>query len=194
MNQGPQLSREQLKLLADVPGFSMSLGLCKSNHEINNRIISHMPISFYPYLISARTYNKLIDINNLWQKLFVQIAADHEFLSTLSATFCEGDPFMEKILSIYSKSNHGRLGVACARIDYMGDEEPLLVQFNLMSVGLNGMSDRVQTLHKILNKYNSPIGKYTYPQNKNQYTICKALVTALNEANLKKGLILMVVH
>lgn len=63
-----------------------------------------------------------------------------------------------------------------------------------MSVGLNGMSDRVQTLHKILNKYHSPIGKYYYPENKNQYTICKALILALNEANLKKGLVLMIVH
>jgi uncharacterized protein YutD len=37
-----------------------------------------------------------------------------------------------------------------------------------MSVGLVGISDRVQDLQNILNKYNYPIGKYTYPQNKNE--------------------------
>lgn len=41
-----------------------------------------------------------------------------------------------------------------------------------MSVGLNGMSDRVQTLHKILNLHKYPLGKYTYPNNNNQETIC----------------------
>jgi hypothetical protein len=36
-----------------------------------------------------------------------------------------------------------------------------------MSVGLVGISDLVQNLQNILNKYNSPLGKYTYPTNKN---------------------------
>lgn len=32
-----------------------------------------------------------------------------------------------------------------------------------MSVGLNGMSDRIQNLQAILKKYDTHEGKYTYP-------------------------------
>ena len=80
-----------------------------------------MPVSFYPYLISASTYSKLKDMHFLWQKLFVSIAADHQFVTTLSSNFCEGDPYMENILSIYLNTNRGGIGVACTRVDYMGD-------------------------------------------------------------------------
>ena len=34
----------------------------------------------------------------------------------------------------------------------MGDENPNLVEYNLMSVGLNGITDRVQELTKTLKK------------------------------------------
>lgn len=63
-----------------------------------------------------------------------------------------------------------------------------------MSVGLNGMSDRVQTLHTIMNQFQTPIGKYTYPESKNQQKVCQGLNVALKEANFNNGLILMVVH
>lgn len=63
-----------------------------------------------------------------------------------------------------------------------------------MAVGLNGMSDRIQRMQNDLNRFNSPAGKYTYPVNRNQETICKALITALNYANLKTGLVLMLCH
>jgi hypothetical protein len=83
------------------------------------------------------------------------------------------------MLDIYLKCDKPTTGITCARIDYMGDHQPSLVEFNLMSVGLNGISDRVQDLQNIIGKYRHPIGKYTYPTNYNQSTICSALITAL---------------
>ena len=75
---------------------------------------------------------------------------------------------MTRFLDIYKVKSNQEVDVVCTRVDYMGDEAPQLVEYNLMSVGLNAMSDRVQNLHTILNKYNSPVGKYCYPVNKNQ--------------------------
>lgn len=63
-----------------------------------------------------------------------------------------------------------------------------------MSVGLNGMSDQVQSLHNTLHQFREPVGRYTYPQNTNQRTICKALMMALRTAHLNSGLVLMIVH
>lgn len=34
---------------------------------------------------------------------------------------------MERLLNIYLKYHKGGIGVACTRVDYMGDENPLLV-------------------------------------------------------------------
>lgn len=66
----------------------MSLGICKAVYHDNSRIISHMPVSFYPYLISLQTYNKLMNIHWIWQKLFVNIAHDRNFVTGLAERFC----------------------------------------------------------------------------------------------------------
>ena len=84
--------------------------------------------------------------------------------------------------------------MASTRIDYMGDESPFLVEFNLMSVGLNGMSDRVQSLHNSIKQSENIKDKYTYPINKNQSTVCTALIKALELSKLTSGIILMIVH
>jgi|JI7StandDraft_1071085.scaffolds.fasta_scaffold141646_1 hypothetical protein len=63
-----------------------------------------------------------------------------------------------------------------------------------MSVGLNGMSDKVQILHNTIKKYKEPIGKFIYPENNNQKTLCSAFIKALSLGNLTAGIILMVVH
>ena len=74
--------------------------------------------------------------------------------------------------SIYQRHGAPKTGVACCRIDYMGDENPNLVEYNLMSVGLNGMSDQCQNLHTLLHKNKTPKGKFTFPESQNQKTIC----------------------
>lgn len=74
----------------------------------------------------------------------------------------------------------------------MGDEFPELVEYNLMSVGLNGMSDAVQRLAQLYRKHRSTQEVY-YPESKNQVTLLDAISTTLNEKKLE-GIILMVVH
>jgi len=155
-----------------------------------------MPVSLYPYKLSFKAYNRLKALNYIWQKLFVKVAADKGFLEELAKKFCLGDPFTERILEIYKSQGAPKIGMASTRIDYMGDENPFLVEFNLMSVGLNGMSDRVQTLHNSI-KQNENVNvndKYTYPINKNQSTVCTALIQALELSKLTSGIILMIVH
>ena len=49
----------------------------------------------------------------------------------------------------------------------MGDENPNLVEYNLMSVGLNGMSDRVQELTNFLKNHQNA-KRTSYPNNHNQ--------------------------
>lgn len=43
--------------------------------------------------------------------------------------------------------------MSTTRIDYMGDENPNLVEFNLMSVGLNGITDRVQEVTNLVKNH-----------------------------------------
>lgn len=70
------LSRAEQKLIEDAGGLSMSLGLGKASFENEKRILSHIPISFYPYLIHADVYNKLKSIHFIWQKLFTKLSID----------------------------------------------------------------------------------------------------------------------
>ena len=80
------------------------------------------------------------------------------------------DEFVKRLFSIYEKHyKQDEVGVASTRVDYMGDENPNLVEFNLMSVGLNGITDRVQELTNTLKKDRIKEGKPLYPTNRNQF-------------------------
>lgn len=59
----------------------------------------------------------------------------------------------------------------------MGDEKPKLVEFNLMSVGLNGISDKVQELGGIVNT--TKLKNAFYPQFRNQENLCEHLLRAM---------------
>ena len=39
-------------------------------------ILGHMPVSLYPYELSAKTYYKLIRTHNVWQSLVTKAASD----------------------------------------------------------------------------------------------------------------------
>lgn len=85
------------------------------------------------------------------------------------------------------------MGIGNARIDYMGDEDPELVEMNLMSAGLNGMSDQLQQLTSILKNHRSKQVAH-YPKNQNQFVLGEAIEMALKESYGKEGYILMLVH
>ena len=113
-----------------------------------------MPVAFYPYELSKHTYSMLSKAHIIWAKLIVAVSKDKAFINKVFENTAKADDFVSKILSLYNKHiDSENIGVACLRVDYMGDEKPELVEFNLMSIGLNGMSDRVQNLTSIVKKH-----------------------------------------
>ena len=98
-----KLSKEEQQVLEDLGGFSMTYGLSKSVFKENKRVITHMPFAFDPYLISANTFYRLKNLHYLWQKLYVKVSADRQYLSTLAPKFCKDDPYMERLMQIYLK-------------------------------------------------------------------------------------------
>lgn len=133
--------------------MALVMGICKTLYLDNKQVLSHLPFAFYPYALKRAAYEKLNQMHYIWHKLFVSVAADREFVAKLAAMFSKGDSFMERHLHMYMKQPNPAVGVACARVDYMGDSSPQLVEYNLMSVGLNGMSDRIQKLQTAFDRY-----------------------------------------
>lgn len=43
-----------------------------------------MPISLYPYIIKASVYDELKHLHLIWQKLFIKIANDQNFVTNLA--------------------------------------------------------------------------------------------------------------
>lgn len=138
----------------------MVTGLCKALYVDNKQVLSHLPFSFYPYVLKRETYDRLNQMHQIWHKLYVKVAADRNFVLKLTQVFSKGDPFMERLLDIYTKNPNPTVGVACVRVDYMGDSNPQLVEYNLMSVGLNGMSDRIQKLQALFAKTQSAFNSH----------------------------------
>jgi hypothetical protein len=85
------LSKEEEQVLADLGGFSMTYGLSKSVFKEGKRVITHMPFAYDPYLISANNFYRLRNAHYVWQKLYVKVSADHEYLSAIAPKFCKED-------------------------------------------------------------------------------------------------------
>lgn len=81
--------------------------------------------------MKASVYDKLKHVHLIWQKLFIKLANNKNFIIDLAEKFCKNDPYMSRILEIYKNHTHkneNKLSkVACTRVDYMGDNHPLLV-------------------------------------------------------------------
>ena len=86
-----ELSESETNLMKEIPSLSMSLGIVKSIYPKGETLLDHMPVSLYPYKIKLSTYFHLQDLNYIWHKLFVKLAADKEFINELANKFCHGD-------------------------------------------------------------------------------------------------------
>lgn len=130
----------------------------------------------------------------IWVKLILQVSKDKQFVNQVFQKTANSDPFVSKFLQLYNKYiDHEDYGVTCIRIDYMGDEQPELVEFNLMSVGLNGMSDAVQRLADLYKYHRCKHSQVYYPKSNNQVVLLDAIERTLKEESIK-GIALMVVH
>lgn len=89
-------SEEALNTL--IPELAMSLGIHKSIYNQEGaRIITHMPIAYYPYAISGKTFSSMISLHEKWQQLLVKVASDSELMQRISAAISKNDPFMRRI-------------------------------------------------------------------------------------------------
>lgn len=79
-----EATKEEKRQMEEIPNLCMSLGIVKSLYCNDQRILDHMPVSLYPYELSLTTYSKLKRISYIWQKLFVKLANDAQFLAELS--------------------------------------------------------------------------------------------------------------
>lgn len=188
------MRREELVTI--IPELCMSMGVQKSiTSEDGKRVISHMPISYFPYQLSQKTFQKICILHEVWQKLIVAVASDHKLMEKIAENMCKNDEFMKRLWDLYTqtkKENSETVRIACTRVDYMGDEDPRLVEFNLMSVGLNGNSDKVQELGEIVDTAQKE--NTFYPTSKNQTNICNQLVTAMEKNHSSDGIVVLVLH
>lgn len=58
-------------------------------------------------------------------------------------------------MAIYKRHGSPKTGVVFSRIDYMGDSNPILTEYNLIAVGFNGMIDKVQNLFNLIKDPNT---------------------------------------
>ncbi len=81
----------------------MALGIHKNVYNGDTRLLSHMPISFYPYTLSENTYTKLRMAHPIWTKLLLKVSKDKEFVNGVFNKTAKSDPFVGRFLSLYNK-------------------------------------------------------------------------------------------
>lgn len=79
-------------------------GLYSYKDENSNKsYIDHVPFSVLPYKLSRKEYNKLVDAQSIWMKLFPKIVADKEFINTIFSNLVKDDDFVGSLLRIYNE-------------------------------------------------------------------------------------------
>lgn len=59
----------------------MATGIHKNVYDGETRLLSHMPVSLYPYELSESTYEKLRKAYQIWVKLLVKVARNKDFIN-----------------------------------------------------------------------------------------------------------------
>lgn len=59
----------------------MATGIHKNVYDGETRLLSHMPVSLYPYELSESTYEKLRKAHQIWVKLLVIVARNKDFIN-----------------------------------------------------------------------------------------------------------------
>lgn len=89
--------------VAQICNMCMATGVHKNVYDGETRLLSHMPVSFYPYELSSSTYQKLRAAHLIWVKLLVKVARDKEFVNRVFKETAESDEFVDRYLKIYNK-------------------------------------------------------------------------------------------
>lgn len=130
--------------------------------------------------------------------MFVKIAGDKKFINETLANAAKNDDFVKRLLSIFNEvKNPQKVQMIILRNDYMMDEKRnkfLMVEYNLMSVGMLCVSDKVQDIQKeVLPRYLPDIYQAGgFPAFNSQNTICDSIIESIDLAGLK-GKIVMIV-
>lgn len=131
------------------------------------------PITLYPTPFPQREFQKALDINQTYNKLYANIVSDKKWLLEIIKDLSNSDKdFTGKLYSCYLNAKENGIpqdvSLALTRSDYMYDEETELikqVEFNTVSVSFGGLSTKVGKLHSYLNK----IGSYSSDSNEEYY-------------------------
>lgn len=161
-------------------------------------VLTHIPFALHPYKLDRKTYNILVQAQEIWTELFVKISEDREFINSCLASTIKQDTFVARLSRIYNQiQNPQKVSVSILRSDYMMDDEiemPLMVEFNLIAVSFGPISDRIQKVTSQLvpallpNQYNLQ----GFPTSHNQETICDSFAEAIRISKLKGKMIMIV--
>lgn len=84
--------------------------------------------------------------------MFIKIAGDKKFINETLANAAKNDEFVKRLLNIFNEvQNPQKVQMIVLRNDYMMDEKRdkfLMVEYNLMSVGMLCVSDKVQDIQR----------------------------------------------
>lgn len=162
----PQLSSEEsLTLINEINHFALSNGLVmyKDIKNLANET-AVAPITLFPTIISKSDFEKAIDSQIIYNKLYANILLDVEnWLSNEISKIAALDPdFTGKLYELYVKYESDRvykkqnLQLGIFRndflIDKLNDNETAIkeVEFNTISVSFGGLSNKVSKLHEFL--------------------------------------------
>jgi len=172
--------------------------------DIERKTMVHCPFSILPAPIPKSSYEAMVSVAPLFNRLADRISRDTKFINETLAEAAANDEFTKNLLKIFN-TVHADGGpvqpiyLGLIRSDYMIQEatgQPLQVELNTISSSFGGLSTKVSELHKYtISRYLSEhFNLENLPANDIVGNLGNGLATASKLLGYKNPCVLMVVQ
>ncbi|ODV98155.1 hypothetical protein PACTADRAFT_47959, partial [Pachysolen tannophilus NRRL Y-2460] len=166
--------------------------------DFKSHSVIHAPVTLFPTPFPKKEFNKAIEVQKLFNVLYVNAVKDKNWFSTILSDLANFDPeFTGKLWKTYLKAldigTVQKLSLGLFRSDYMVDSKNggtgdlKQIEFNTVSVSFGGLSSKVGELHKYLNAtgdYQNNGGQYYQADEELSISeSCQKLAEALSQGD-----------
>jgi len=172
--------------------------------NIKRSTMIHCPFSLFPAQIPKSSYEAMVSVAPLFNRLADRISRDTKFINDTLVDAATNDEFTKKLLKIFN-TVHADGGpvqpiyLGLIRSDYMIQEatgQPLQVELNTIASSFGGLSTKVAELHKyVASRYLSKhFNLENFPANDVIGNLANSLATASKLLKYKNPCVLIVVQ
>ena len=122
----------------------------------------HCPFSLAPIAMERSTYEHLLKVTPLIDRLISRVSEDHDFIQSALADMSRAEPFFSRLMALHKQAHNNENGdqdavrqpLLLMRTDYMDDRQhgARVIEFNGIAAGMGPFGQRTTEFHRYINQ------------------------------------------